>query len=272
MLIENRKKGFTLIELLVVIAIIGILAAILFPVFARARENARRASCMSNMKQIGLGIMQYVQDNDEHYPPAWHSLGDDGRDGNPADRESDPAKPGGIFVITPNGSGGPDHYRTWMDFIYPYVKSTQVFVCPSSKVGSATPSYGYSVGFSGFGSIYALFTGAATGTYSKNTPISMAAVTRPSGVICVAEYSNGYSYATSPTNMVQNAPVAGNTIVTPHLDGGNAVYADGHAKWRSRGTIRANMGTDTVDVCRLYTTGAVEARAFCSRAWNPYRE
>src|SRR6187549_1872617 len=64
----GHKKGFTLIELLVVIAIIAILAAILFPAFARARENARRASCQSNLKQIGLGIMQYTQDYDEKYP------------------------------------------------------------------------------------------------------------------------------------------------------------------------------------------------------------
>src|ERR1035437_1858197 len=61
-------RGFTLIELLVVIAIIAILAAILFPVFAKARENARRASCMSQLKQLGLGMMQYTQDSDEAYP------------------------------------------------------------------------------------------------------------------------------------------------------------------------------------------------------------
>ena len=65
----KNTKGFTLIELLVVIAIIAILAAILFPVFARARENARRTSCLNNMKQIGLGFMQYTQDYDEKYPP-----------------------------------------------------------------------------------------------------------------------------------------------------------------------------------------------------------
>ncbi len=64
----SRKNGFTLIELLVVIAIISILAAILFPVFARARENARRASCLSNLKQMGIGIMMYTQDYDEMYP------------------------------------------------------------------------------------------------------------------------------------------------------------------------------------------------------------
>jgi prepilin-type N-terminal cleavage/methylation domain-containing protein len=65
---SSLRRGFTLIELLVVIAIIAILAAILFPVFARARENARRASCSSNMKQIGLGFLQYTQDYDERMP------------------------------------------------------------------------------------------------------------------------------------------------------------------------------------------------------------
>ncbi len=67
---KSRKTAFTLIELLVVIAIIAILAAILFPVFARARENARRSSCTSNQKQIGLGILQYLQDYDENFPLA----------------------------------------------------------------------------------------------------------------------------------------------------------------------------------------------------------
>ncbi|HEY3298451.1 MAG TPA: prepilin-type N-terminal cleavage/methylation domain-containing protein, partial [Armatimonadota bacterium] len=68
----KRNSGFTLIELLVVIAIIAILAAILFPVFAQAREKARSASCLSNEKQIGLGLMMYMQDYDETYPMAYY--------------------------------------------------------------------------------------------------------------------------------------------------------------------------------------------------------
>ncbi|RYX82512.1 DUF1559 domain-containing protein [bacterium] len=100
----TSRKGFTLIELLVVIAIIAILAAILFPVFARARENARRSSCQSNLKQIGLGIMQYTQDYDEKMPRAWYSF----------------------------TNNFPGDYK-WMDVVYPYIKSEQLFVCPSAS-------------------------------------------------------------------------------------------------------------------------------------------
>ena len=106
---RKEKTAFTLIELLVVIAIIAILAAILFPVFARARENARRSSCQSNLKQIGLGLMQYTQDNDEHLPF--------------------------ICVGQVERSGSDDIYEgyTWQDEIFPYVKSEQVFNCPSAS-------------------------------------------------------------------------------------------------------------------------------------------
>ena len=96
------RSGFTLIELLVVIAIIAILAAILFPVFGRARENARRASCQSNLKQIGLAFVQYVQDYDSTYMP---------------DRYQ---PPGGTLV-------------SWATFLQPYVKSRQLFKCASDS-------------------------------------------------------------------------------------------------------------------------------------------
>src|SRR6186713_440515 len=99
---SSSRKGFTLIELLVVIAIIAILAAILFPVFGRARENARRSSCMSNLKQVGLGWMQYSQDYDEYAAPIRY------------------------------GTASTQYFplRSLLD---PYIKSAQIYICPSNS-------------------------------------------------------------------------------------------------------------------------------------------
>src|SRR5215210_7640961 len=99
----NTRKSFTLLELLVVIAIIALLAAILFPVFGRARENARRSTCQSNLKQIGLGIMQYVQDYDETMVPGYQHCG-----------TSCAASSRAIFV-------------PWHHLVQPYTKSVQIF-------------------------------------------------------------------------------------------------------------------------------------------------
>src|SRR5688572_27642381 len=107
---QYRKSGFTLIELLVVIAIIAILAAILFPVFARARENARRASCQSNEKNIALGFKQYIQDNGEKYPLA--------------------------------ASSGPETKALGTGPLGEYIKSNAIFYCPSDS-NKTSGSYGY---------------------------------------------------------------------------------------------------------------------------------
>ncbi len=102
------RKGFTLIELLVVIAIIAILAAILFPVFARAREKARQSSCLSNVKQIAMATLMYAEDNDECTPPAAIEV------------------PGGVLVMS--------------QLLSPYVRNQQIWTCPSDKQGSVETS------------------------------------------------------------------------------------------------------------------------------------
>jgi prepilin-type N-terminal cleavage/methylation domain-containing protein len=110
---KAERRGFTLIELLVVIAIIAILAAILFPVFARAREQARKATCISNLKQIGLAAMQYVQDYDEIYP-----ISNQEADGIPNEQPH-------VW----NGSGG--RFPHLADVIAPYTKNEGMFKCPT---------------------------------------------------------------------------------------------------------------------------------------------
>lgn len=143
----SRTRGFTLIELLVVIAIIAILAAILFPVFARARENARRASCQSNLKQIALSFHQYSQDYDERLPlVAWAvaATGDY------------PSGTGGTSY-SPTAGGpkggwlGPwnTEVTCWIDEIMPYLKSTQILNCPSDPL----PQLGAGAGYGVYGAI-----------------------------------------------------------------------------------------------------------------------
>ena len=118
-----RSRGFTLIELLVVIAIIAILAAILFPVFARARAKARQTACLSNVKQISLALQMYAQDYDECYPVVNHLTGYD-----------------------------------WWGPLQTYVKNAQMFRCPAYKAGSGEPASDYSInGLFAHGSSMAIF-------------------------------------------------------------------------------------------------------------------
>jgi prepilin-type N-terminal cleavage/methylation domain-containing protein/prepilin-type processing-associated H-X9-DG protein len=114
----RKRVGFTLIELLVVIAIIAILAAILFPVFARARENARRASCQSNVKQIMLGVFQYTQDYDEKFP-----------------------------MVHNETATLPSADKSWYNNLQPYLRSTQIYKCPSDTNDTAAVNATYPVSY-----------------------------------------------------------------------------------------------------------------------------
>lgn len=225
----KSTQGFTLIELLVVIAIIAILASILFPVFARARENARRTSCMSNLKQIGLGFMQYVQDYDEKFPMAYYYAdGVYNCNGGPA--QTNASMPGAVFRGYDGCSAG--HFITWMDQIFPYVKSVQLFVCPSATWGQSDatnrePSYGYNRKIS---NMYASpFTGG----------VSHATIQNASQLVVVLDYNVQHALFANGNQFGDWALGYGTDEeklhIWPHLGGGNIAYADGHAKWAIKG-------------------------------------
>jgi len=225
--INNYRRGFTLIEILVVIAIIVILAAILFPVFARARENARRASCQSNLKQIALGILQYTQDFDEHYPLAY--------DGTFTPQvfhtQTIAGMPGTVYTTV-----GTTGAISWMDMIFPYVKSIQVFQCPSQPLpnmpyDSKNPfryhasSYGYSGAFNGYDADH-----YGRGGGNRNIAITLAAVHSPSEVALVVDFLSSYNSENQAYSFVKYKD-GSNPDTSPHFEGTNIAYADGHVKW-----------------------------------------
>ncbi len=233
---HRQQRAFTLIELLVVIAIIAILAAILFPVFARARENARRASCMSNLKQIGLGMMMYVQDYDEHYAPSVIGTYND------TSTYITGAACTGLPCAKYNVSDGfhTSKYMSWMDVMYPYTKSVQIFQCPSQD-SDTSPSYGYSRYINGW--------------TLTNTPITMAAVPRPSETVMFMDdhypYAN-YAYVFANYGgykgygLYNGVSYVGDTRFAPHMEGANVAFADGHVKWMKQ---TSDFGKSTQPNC-----------------------
>ncbi len=210
---QHKKSAFTLIELLVVIAIIAILAAILFPVFARARENARRASCQSNLKQIGLGILQYTQDYDEKMLSS---------------------KNDGIYTNVP-----------WHVQIQPYIKSYQLFKCPSNtasgnidqtpNAATNTPavpiSYESNGGLEGNGGNE--FGGRRPFTWygTQRSPTALAEFTSVATTIAVVEQAGG-----EVEPFCWNSDKFTGTTGTPprqftnHLTTTNFLFMDGHVK------------------------------------------
>ena len=223
------KRGFTLIELLVVIAIIAILAAILFPVFAQAREKARQTACLSNGKQIGLALNMYVQDYDERFPPADYG----------ATVTAPPYTQFGWY----SGSGGSVYYPPCcFDLLQPYQKNIQVDKCPSDSTGIATK---LTLGKNGDGQTlaplsYALnryfFYDTATWSFNPAAGWALAAIPSPSNRIFVAESASFLGrelIGPSNLSLVSNGQPP---LFTRHTAGGIYLYADGHAKWHKMPT------------------------------------
>jgi prepilin-type N-terminal cleavage/methylation domain-containing protein/prepilin-type processing-associated H-X9-DG protein len=275
---QRLKSGFTLIELLVVIAIIAILAAILFPVFAQAREKARAITCVSNLKQIGLATMQYVQDNDETMPYPGADTGDAG---------------GGEQGV-PLG---------WAGIIYPYTKSTAVFLCPDDAQSQDVVSYA-SNAFLG------LVDEGGQGTPGGK---SLAAFVAPSTTVMFCEVVNSYLasnalswYQWTPADIEQDydivspsttgyttwgmssngagAPWSGVQLATGymygqtaantggqvlpvgrHTGGSNFLLCDGHAKWYHPSAVSPGWDIPESDVQQWF---GITGCAAASNEWS----
>jgi prepilin-type N-terminal cleavage/methylation domain-containing protein/prepilin-type processing-associated H-X9-DG protein len=209
-------RGFTLIELLLVISIIALLAAILFPVFSRARENARRASCQSNLKQIGLAIAQYVQDYDERYVPPYTTFS----------------------TVQPQYSAtfrNSAYVYRWQSFLTPYAGSEQIFICPSNSKRTTAAAFYYNYG------INMSITGAGD---ASPPPRLSSQLTSPALTFLVLDWSNDQALpnllATDGTRYMPGSGdiepwdcknAAADCQTGRHFDGLNALYADGHVKW-----------------------------------------
>ena len=225
------RKGFTLIELLVVIAIIAILAAILFPVFARAREKARQASCQSNLKELALGTLMYAQDFDECYP-CW--------DRGPSDETQSPFYPGRAIM--------------------PYVKNLQIFTCPSGAdiPGSHTSDPNTWNTYRSFHCPGPISTGYGWNThiFGRATPYKMAQIRYPAGTFMVSDSAHMYGgegailWANSCCDGqgTGGSPLDGflsDGTPTPdrfsrHNGGENHAYLDGHVKWHTTRGVFGN--------------------------------
>jgi len=226
-----RRRGFTLIELLVVIAIIAILAAILFPVFAKARAKARQAACLSNVKQITLAFMMYVSDYDECFP-------------------DDDYIPG-----SPYACGPPCYNECWWRFkVQPYVKNWRLFNCPMGYNEGATP-----------GSYYIQYCdeyGVNANLVPRGAPgVSLARIDRAADVALLGDschwqwtVCNGLPLAYPNPRIKQlsgyglgcglvGKPQYVLDELTRHMGGSNVGFADGHSKWRNARDIAANIPT-----------------------------
>ena len=198
-----RSRGFTLIELLVVIAIIAILAAILFPVFARAREQARKSTCISNTKQMAMAVLQYVQDYDEKFMYAY---------------------------LNPPGTW-------WYVACAPYLKNTQVLRCPSKN---GTVDYGYNMDYLGYSWGTAGTQTPGVSLASIQSPAEMVMLCdsnssysfyggRMSGSNAVYD-TNSYN-GWDPANPQPGA-------AKRHSDGACYAFVDGHTKWLASSYVR----------------------------------
>lgn len=221
---KHPYQGFTLIEILVVISIIALLAAILFPVFSQARERARRVSCLSNMRQLGIGLAMYAQDSDERLFFFGHDVDHSRTD-----------------AITPLGA---NRDNRWWNQILPYTKNTGgLIVCPSDSGRVPHTSENGQLGKP-----------LVPRSYIANRAVeslTLAQIENPTEIIVVSEKGDPFddSWFEPPKNLYDKAgydqPVL---ALSRHQSGANCIFFDGHAKWMSQGAL-------TQDPCGLPYSG-----------------
>ncbi len=245
-----QSSGFTLIELLVVIAIIAILAAILFPVFAQARDKARQTACLSNQKQLGLGIMMYTQDYDEVLPGNAYELPN-----NPTYGDSGQAFNTDIGFLDPDPT---KVNRNWGAGIRPYIKNTglsvgsTVYLCPNAVPRSSGPS--------GSTSSYRETTDprGANMSYLLNGVVNsrpLAAIPNPADIIFLHEYEFSSRVSQVRPNQIvgDNGQILYMSLNHPYYEiqhtghtGANLLFCDTHVKYRRKGAIKfKDFGVDT---------------------------
>jgi prepilin-type N-terminal cleavage/methylation domain-containing protein/prepilin-type processing-associated H-X9-DG protein len=222
----RRRAGFTLIEFLVVVTVLAILAALIMPVLAQSREKGRQAVCMSNLRQVGLATLAYVEDYDETFPPylVGISSGRERKNYTVVPNRQPPRVPAEKYTLDDGCCDG-FHYLSWMDCVHPYLRSLALFDCPS-RPPSSTPAFAVN--------------GWLAGVYGGVEAQALAGVRNPASKLWLIHnlgiyaYANPWDWAAWASEDYRRLNHEAAQLMFPHHDGANILFVDGHVKWASR--------------------------------------